>query len=76
MTEPTHCPEHGTSGDVLRGWPCPDACPHFLAYLRWSIDDVKVNGNFTRMWVDEDGQRWKQEFRNHQPAEDAVPETW
>ncbi len=74
MAEPTRCPDHAQpDADALNAWPCPDTCQHFVDELERRIHDVKVNGNFTRMWTDDDGQRWKQKFRNHTEVEEPQP---
>lgn len=72
MTEPPYwCPAHGQPGG-FREWACPDDCEHFRAELERRIDDVKVNGNFTRTYTDDSGQRWKQRFRNHRPVDAPI----
>jgi hypothetical protein len=54
-------------GDALDAWPCPDDCLEFLDELERQIEDVKINGNFTRVWQ-KDGLWYRQTFRNHQPV--------
>lgn len=72
---PTRCPTHAQpDGDVLDAWPCPDDCLDFLAELERRIEDVKVSGNFTRMWRDDNGVFYRQKFRGHEPVE--VPQRW
>jgi hypothetical protein len=75
MTEPERrCPVHSEPGaDEAHAWPCPDDCLDFLAELERRIEDVRVNGNFIRTWV-ENGVYWKQTFRNHEPV--GEPERW
>lgn len=69
------CPVHSKPGaDVLNAWPCPDDCQEFLAELERQLDDVRIHGNFVRMHTDDDGVRWRQSFRNHQPV--GEPEPW
>lgn len=68
MTDsPNRCPVHWSEG--LGGeWSCPDFCEHFLAELERRVHDVEANGNFFRMSQDDDGSRWLQKFRNHEPV--------
>lgn len=70
MTDfPTSCPVHAPPDpDVLNAWCCPDDCEHFHRELQRRINDVKINGNFYRIWSGDDGLRWKQQFRNYQPV--------
>lgn len=77
MTHPQRCPTHSRHSDnPLNAWACPDECPHFEAELVRRIDDVKVHGNFTRMWRTKDGEMVKQRFENHQPVAEPEPVTW
>lgn len=70
-----HCPVHAEPGaDVLHAWPCPDDCRHFSAELERRVEDVHVHGNYTRTWTDDNGFRYRQRFRNHQPVEE--PSRW
>lgn len=46
---------------------CPAQCAQVLAEIERNIDDIKVNGNYTRTTVI-DGQFYRQKFRNHQPV--------
>lgn len=75
MTEPERrCPVHSEPGaDEAHAWPCPDDCQDFLAELERRIDDVKVNGNFTRVRTGDDGVIMAQKFRNHQPVGEPYP---
>lgn len=64
-----HCPEHAPpNADIFNSWPCPDDCHHFIAELERRIDDIKVNGNYVRVWKDDDGAYWREEYANHQPT--------
>jgi hypothetical protein len=71
MTEPERqCLVHGVLDDP---WPCPDFCEHFRAELERRIDDVRIGGNFIRLFTDDDGRRMLQKFRNHQPDGEPYP---
>jgi hypothetical protein len=53
--------------DLLGAWSCPDDCPEFLAELERRIEDVKVHGDFTRVFARR-GVLWRQKFRDHKPV--------
>jgi hypothetical protein len=76
MTEAERrCPTHSQPGaDILDAWACPPDCLEFLDELERRLEDVKIHGNFTRLHTDDDGVRWKQVYRNHQPV--GEPEPW
>lgn len=57
---------------MLDAWNCPDECPDFLAELERRINDIKIQGNFTRMQVT-DGVMYRQRYQNHQPIGEPEP---
>lgn len=82
IDRPGICPEHGRDTDgEFDGWShCPIRvdldgvehldCRHFLAELQRRINEMQA-GNYVRTWRDDDGTRWKQKFREHQPVGEA-----
>ncbi len=65
--DPERCPVHVDPHHPDQAWPCPDECPDYLAELDRRIEDVKVNGNFTRVSL-VDGFYERQQYRSHQPV--------
>lgn len=71
MTHPQWCPTHGRADDPADAWDCPDDCPHFKAKIDRVVEDIRVNGNYTRSWM-KDGIVFRQRMANHQPVGEAV----
>lgn len=69
VENPDHaCPEHAPdNADIFNAWPCPDDCPQFIAELERRINDIQINGNYIRVWRDNNGQHWREEVTEHQP---------
>lgn len=66
------CPVHAADGQDP--WDCPEGCPDWVQHCDDVIEDIKVNGNYTRISVI-DGAMLRQKYRNHLPVGEPTPVT-
>lgn len=72
MSSLERCPVHAEPDAVLAdAWPCPEDCLEWLEKIEYEINEIRVNGNFTRLTV-KGGVMWRQVYRNHQPLGDPM----